>query len=127
MSGSFQSASFSGESIIPVYRGTARCFSLAELTRATANFKQENIVGQGGFGTVFQGKLDDGTHVAVKVLNRGEDQGGRGFVAEVEMLSRLHHRNLVKLVGICIEGMRCLVYELIPNGSVQSHLHGKHY
>ena len=100
---------------------------MAELSRATENFKPENIVGQGGFGTVYQGKLDDGTYVAVKVLTRGDQQGGREFVAEVEMLSRLHHRNLVKLVGICTEEMRCLVYELIPNGSVESHLHGENY
>ncbi|XP_068466241.1 receptor-like serine/threonine-protein kinase ALE2 [Phaseolus vulgaris] len=51
--------------------------------------------------------------------------GDREFIAEVEMLSRLHHRNLVKLIGICIEGRRrCLVYELVRNGSVESHLHG---
>lgn len=124
VSGSFQSASVSGEASIPVYTGTAKCFSIEELSRATENFKPGNIVGQGGFGTVFQGRLDDGTHVAVKVLTRGDQQGGREFVAEVEMLSRLHHRNLVKLVGICVEEMRCLVYELIPNGSVESHLHG---
>ncbi|KAG0587874.1 hypothetical protein KC19_2G198000 [Ceratodon purpureus] len=124
VSGSFQSASVSGESNMPLYTGTAKCFSMAELSRATENFKPENIVGQGGFGTVYQGKLDDGTYVAVKVLTRGDQQGGREFVAEVEMLSRLHHRNLVKLVGICTEEMRCLVYELIPNGSVESHLHG---
>lgn len=127
VSGSFQSASVSGEASIPVYTGTAKCFSIEELSRATESFKPGNIVGQGGFGTVFQGRLDDGTHVAVKVLTRGDQQGGREFVAEVEMLSRLHHRNLVKLVGICVEEMRCLVYELIPNGSVESHLHGERF
>jgi len=111
---------------MPGYTVTAKCFSLAELVRATENFKPENIVGQGGFGTVYQGKVDDRTPVAVKVLTRGDQQGGREFVAEVEMLSRLHHRNLVKLVGICTEDIRCLVYELIPNGSVESHLHRKH-
>lgn len=63
--------------------------------------------------------------MAVKVLTRDDQQGGREFIAEVEMLSRLHHRNLVKLIGICTEEHnRCLVYELIPNGSVESHLHG---
>ena len=55
-----------------------------------------------------------------------DQHGGREFLAEVEMLSRLHHRNLVKLIGICTEDhTRCLVYELVPNGSVESHLHGK--
>lgn len=110
---------------MPGRTGIAKCFTLAELVRATENFKAANIVGQGGFGTVYQGKLDDGLPVAVKVLTRGDQQGGREFVAEVEMLSRLHHRNLVKLVGICTEDIRCLVYELIANGSVESHLHGK--
>ncbi|XP_050367026.1 receptor-like serine/threonine-protein kinase ALE2 isoform X2 [Argentina anserina] len=81
-------------------------------------------VGEGGFGLVYSGDLEDGTKVAVKVLKRDDQQGGREFLAEVEMLSRLHHRNLVKLIGICVEEHRCLVYELIPNGSVESHLHG---
>ena len=64
--------------------------------------------------------------MAVKVVKRDDQQGGREFLAEVEMLSRLHHRNLVKLIGICTEERsRCLLYELIPNGSVESHLHGR--
>ncbi|QCE02256.1 serine/threonine-protein kinase PBS1 [Vigna unguiculata] len=63
--------------------------------------------------------------IAVKVLKRDDQRGGREFLAEVEMLSRLHHRNLVTLFGICIEKQtRCLVYELVPNGSLESHLHG---
>jgi serine/threonine protein kinase len=75
---------------------------------------------------VYSGTLEDGAEVAVKLLTRDNNQNGdREFIAEVEMLSRLHHRNLVKLIGICIEGRkRCLVYELVPNGSVESHLHG---
>ncbi|KAJ6348256.1 hypothetical protein OIU76_004678 [Salix suchowensis] len=93
--------------------------------RATNSFDASRILGEGGFGLVYSGLLDDGREVAVKVLKRYDQHGGREFLAEVEMLSRLHHRNLVKLVGICTEGhTRCLVYELIPNGSVESHLHG---
>jgi serine/threonine protein kinase len=106
------------------YTGTAKTFSLAELERATDNFRPDNVVGEGGFGRVYQGVLDSGIEVAVKVLTRDDHQGGREFIAEVEMLSRLHHRNLVKLIGICTEEIRCLIYELITNGSVESHLHG---
>lgn len=107
------------------YASTARSFAFVELDRATNRFRAENVIGEGGFGRVYSGILDDGTKVAVKVLTRDDQHGGKEFVAEVEMLSRLHHRNLVKLIGICTEEHnRCLVYELIPNGSVDSHLHG---
>ncbi|KAJ6319229.1 hypothetical protein OIU78_014787 [Salix suchowensis] len=82
---------------------------------------------EGGFGRVFSGSMEDGAEVAVKLLMRDNQNGDREFIAEVEMLSRLHHRNLVKLIGICIEGRaRCLVYELVRNGSVESHLHGSY-
>jgi serine/threonine protein kinase len=112
-------------SSMPTCMGTVKTFTFAELERATDNFRPENIVGEGGFGRVYQGVLDNGCDVAVKVLTRDDQEGGREFVAEVEMLSRLHHRNLVKLIGICMEEyVRCLVYELITNGSVESHLHG---
>lgn len=106
--------------------GSAKTFSASELERATGKFDVSRILGEGGFGRVYSGVLEDGTQVAVKVLKRDDQQGSREFLAEVEMLSRLHHRNLVKLIGICVEEhARCLVYELIPNGSVESHLHGK--
>ncbi|KAI5060994.1 hypothetical protein GOP47_0023499 [Adiantum capillus-veneris] len=117
------SSSMSLSSSMATYASTARTFTLAELEKATDNFRIENVVGEGGFGRVYCGILDDGTKIAVKVLTR--DQGGKEFISEVEMLSRLHHRNLVKLIGICTEEhTRCLVYDLIPNGSVESHLHG---
>jgi len=107
------------------YTGSAKTFTLNDIERATNSFDASRILGEGGFGLVYGGLLDDGREVAVKVLKRDDQHGGREFLAEVEMLSRLHHRNLVKLVGICTEGhTRCLVYELIPNGSVESHLHG---
>lgn len=119
--GSSMSGSFS--SSMATYPSSARTFTYAELHKATGKFRPENVIGEGGFGRVYSGLLDDGTKVAVKVLTR--DQGGKEFIAEVEMLSRLHHRNVVKLIGICTEEhTRCLVYELIPNGSVESHLHG---
>lgn len=107
--------------------GTARVFSIDDISRATDNFNTSRIVGEGGFGLVYGGVLDDGREVAVKVLKRDDQQGSREFLAEVEMLGRLHHRNLVKLIGICPEDhCRCLVYELVPNGSVESHLHGEY-
>jgi len=104
---------------------SVKTFSFAELEKATDKFSSKRILGEGGFGRVYLGSIEDGTEVAFKLLTRDNQNGDREFVAEVEMLSRLHHRNLVKLIGICIEGRtRCLVYELIRNGSVESHLHG---
>ncbi|CAO2178548.1 unnamed protein product [Urochloa humidicola] len=119
------SASPSFSSSLVAYKGSAKTFSLAEMERATQGFDESRIIGEGGFGRVYEGILEDGERVAIKVLKRDDQQGTREFLAEVEMLSRLHHRNLVKLIGICTEGhSRCLVYELVPNGSVESHLHG---
>ncbi|KAL1345098.1 receptor-like serine/threonine-protein kinase ALE2 isoform X2 [Arachis hypogaea] len=107
------------------YAGSAKIFTLNEIEKATNSFSSSRILGEGGFGLVYKGGLQDGRDVAVKILKRDDHHGGREFLAEVEMLSRLHHRNLVKLIGICIEKQsRCLVYELVPNGSVESHLHG---
>lgn len=119
------SASLSFHSSIAAYAGSAKTFSSSDIEKATDNFSETRILGEGGFGRVYSGVLEDGITVAVKVLKRADQQGSREFLAEVEMLSRLHHRNLVKLIGICTEERtRCLVYELIPNGSVESHLHG---
>ena len=118
-------ASMSFSSSLLACTGTAKIFSLNEIERVTDNFDSSRILGEGGFGLVYSGVLDDERKVAVKVLKRDDQQGGREFLAEVEMLSRLHHRNLVKLIGICTEEhCRCLIYELVPNGSVESHLHG---
>lgn len=104
---------------------SVKTFSLSDLEKATDMFSSKKILGEGGFGRVYHGIMVDGTEVAVKLLTRDIQNGDREFIAEVEMLSRLHHRNLVKLIGICIEGRtRCLVYELVHNGSVESHLHG---
>lgn len=121
------SASLSYGSSIAAYAGSAKSFSSSDIEKATDNFSETRILGEGGFGRVYSGMLEDGTRVAVKVLKRADQQGGREFLSEIEMLSRLHHRNLVKLIGICTEERtRCLIYELIPNGSVESHLHGIH-
>ncbi|EOY27134.1 Kinase superfamily protein isoform 4 [Theobroma cacao] len=107
------------------YTGLAKNFTLNDIERATNSFDASRVIGEGGFGIVYRGILDDGAPVAVKALKREDKRGGQEFLAEVEMLSRLHHRNLVKLIGICTEdNIRCLVYELVPNGSLESHLHG---
>ncbi|KAI3671638.1 hypothetical protein L1987_87378 [Smallanthus sonchifolius] len=119
------SETMSFSSSLAAYTGTAKIYSLSEIERATRNFDSRMILGEGGFGVVYNGVLEDERKVAVKVLKRDDRQGSREFLAEIEMLSRLHHRNLVKLFGICTEDhFRCLVYELVPNGSVESHLHG---
>ncbi|XP_050919053.1 uncharacterized protein LOC127136544 isoform X2 [Lathyrus oleraceus] len=123
--GAVTSASTSFRSSIAAYAGSAKTFSMNEIEKATDNFHPSRILGEGGFGLVYRCDLEDGSKVAVKVLKREDHHGDREFLSEVEMLSRLHHRNLVKLIGICTElSSRCLVYELIPNGSVESHLHG---
>lgn len=104
---------------------SVKTFTLSELEKATDKFSAKRVLGEGGFGRVYQGSMEDGAEVAVKLLTRDNQNRDREFIAEVEMLSRLHHRNLVKLIGICIEGRtRCLIYELVHNGSVESHLHG---
>lgn len=112
-------------SAMPVSVLSVKTFSLVELEIATEKFSPKKLLGEGGSGRVYHGVMKNGMEVAVKFLTRGNQNGDREFIAEIEMLSRLHHRNLVKLIGICIEKQtRCLVYELVPNGSVESHLHG---
>ncbi|KAJ4775617.1 Protein kinase superfamily protein [Rhynchospora pubera] len=125
MSISVPSSLDSAVSAMATYPPSVKTFSLEELSKATESFSSKRVLGEGGFGRVYQGTLESGTDVAVKLLTREDRSGDREFIAEVEMLSRLHHKNLVKLIGICIEGSkRCLVYELVRNGSVESHLHG---
>ncbi|KAB5561313.1 hypothetical protein DKX38_006270 [Salix brachista] len=105
---------------------TKSSFSYGELAAATAGFAQANLLGQGGFGYVHKGVLPNGKEVAVKSLKTGSGQGDREFQAEVEIISRVHHRHLVSLVGYCIEGdQRLLVYEFVPNSTLEFHLHVK--
>uniref|UniRef100_A0A5B6ZT85 Putative receptor-like serine/threonine-protein kinase ALE2 isoform X1 n=1 Tax=Davidia involucrata TaxID=16924 RepID=A0A5B6ZT85_DAVIN len=119
------SPSISLVSTLPTSILSVKTFALAELEKATEKFSSRRVLGEGGFGRVYHGIMEDGIEVAVKLLTRDKQNGDREFIAEIEMLSRLHHRNLVKLIGICIEEhTRCLVYEVVPNGSVESHLHG---
>ncbi|KAK4360550.1 hypothetical protein RND71_019502 [Anisodus tanguticus] len=101
-------------------------FTYEELAKATDGFSQANLLGQGGFGYVHKGVLTDGRIVAIKSLKAGSGQGEREFQAEVEIISRVHHRHLVSLVGYCIaNGQRMLVYEYVDNKTLEFHLHGK--
>ena len=101
-------------------------FSYEELAQATGGFSEANLLGQGGFGYVHRGVLSDGKEVAVKQLKAGSGQGEREFQAEVDTISRVHHRHLVALVGYCMDGARrLLVYEFVPNHTLEHHLHGK--
>lgn len=106
---------------------STRFIAYEELREATNNFESASVLGEGGFGKVFKGILSDGTSVAIKRLTNGGQQGDKEFLAEVEMLSRLHHRNLVKLVGYYSNresSQNLLCYELVPNGSLEAWLHG---
>ncbi|KAL2252336.1 proline-rich receptor-like protein kinase PERK8 [Sesamum indicum] len=107
--------------------GTSRSwFTYEELSGATNGFSANNLLGEGGFGCVYKGVLGDGRQVAVKQLKAGGGQGEREFRAEVEIISRIHHRHLVSLVGYCIsENQRLLVYDYVPNNTLHYHLHGK--
>ncbi|KAL6548523.1 hypothetical protein OROGR_008944 [Orobanche gracilis] len=105
---------------------STRLLTYEELKEATNNFDATSVLGEGGFGRVFKGVLGDGTAVAIKRLSSGGQQGDKEFVVEVEMLSRLHHRNLVKLVGYFSNrdsSQNLLCYELVPNGSLEAWLH----
>ncbi|KAJ6948714.1 L-type lectin-domain containing receptor kinase IX.1-like [Populus alba x Populus x berolinensis] len=106
-------------------RGTGpKKFSYQELARATSNFKDEEKLGEGGFGGVYKGFLKEiDSFVAVKRVSRGSKQGIKEYAAEVKIISRLRHRNLVQLIGWCHERKELLlVYEFMPHGSLDSHL-----
>ncbi|KAA8530080.1 hypothetical protein F0562_004789 [Nyssa sinensis] len=103
----------------------ARTFTYRELATATNNFREESFIGEGGFGPVHKGKIEStGEVVAVKGLDKTGFQGDKEFLVEILMLSLLHHPNLVNLIGYCAEGdKRLLVYEFMPLGSLEYHLH----
>lgn len=104
---------------------SARVFTLEELKLSTNDFREINAIGAGGYGTVYRGKLMDGQIIAIKRSKQGSMQGGLEFKTEIELLSRVHHKNLVGLVGFCFEkGERMLVYEFISNGTLSESLYG---
>ncbi|XP_028077409.1 probable LRR receptor-like serine/threonine-protein kinase At1g06840 isoform X3 [Camellia sinensis] len=101
-------------------------FTYREMALATNNFHASTQVGQGGYGNVYKGILADGTVVAIKRAQEGSLQGEKEFLTEIKLLSRLHHRNLVSLIGYCDEeGEQMLVYEFMPNGTLRDQLSGK--
>ncbi|KAL5566774.1 hypothetical protein UlMin_029938 [Ulmus minor] len=102
----------------------AQTFTFRELATATKNFRQECLLGEGGFGRVYKGTLQaSGQVVAVKQLDRNGLQGNKEFLAEISMLSLLHHPNLVNLIGYCADGeQRLLVYEFMSAGSLEDRL-----
>ncbi|KAL9346766.1 hypothetical protein Peur_061619 [Populus x canadensis] len=98
-------------------------FSLQTLIAATDNFNTANKLGQGGFGPVYKGKLSDGQEIAVKRLSRSSGQGFDEFMNEVVVISKLQHRNLVRILGCCVEGEeKMLLYEYMPNKSLDAFL-----
>ncbi|XP_061338776.1 probable serine/threonine-protein kinase PBL3 isoform X1 [Gastrolobium bilobum] len=110
-----------------------KSFTFNELKNATRNFRPDSLLGEGGFGYVYKGWIDEHTFtaskpgsgmvVAVKRLKPEGFQGHKEWLTEVNYLGQLHHRNLVKLIGYCSEGEnRLLVYEFMPKGSLENHL-----
>ncbi|VFQ80000.1 unnamed protein product [Cuscuta campestris] len=101
---------------------SARCFHLEELSSATKDFSDKNLIGEGKFGEVYKGLLRNGTLVAIK---RRPGVPSQEFIDEVRYLSSIQHRNLVTLLGYCQENkQQMLVYDYVPNGSVSLHLYG---
>ncbi|GAA0143455.1 hypothetical protein LIER_04136 [Lithospermum erythrorhizon] len=102
----------------------AKKFSYSELSRATSNFSEKDKLGEGGFGGVYRGLLKESNmFVAVKRVSKESKQGEKEYASEVKIISQLRHRNLVQLVGWCHEKRELLlVYEFMPNGSLDSHL-----
>ncbi|KAL0709971.1 hypothetical protein Bca4012_016949 [Brassica carinata] len=102
----------------------SRRFTYSEVIKMTNNFQR--VLGKGGFGMVYHGSVNGSKQVAVKVLSQSSTQGYKEFKAEVDLLLRVHHTNLVSLVGYCYEGDQlALVYEFLPNGDLKQHLSGK--
>ncbi|KAG2246292.1 hypothetical protein Bca52824_085920 [Brassica carinata] len=100
-------------------------FSLRQIKVATDNFDPANKIGDGGFGPVYKGEMNDGTIIAVKQLSAKSKQGNREFLNEIAMISALQHPHLVKLYGCCVEGDQLLlVYEYLENNSLARALFG---
>jgi serine/threonine protein kinase len=108
------------------YLGWGHWFTLRDLELATNRFAKDNVIGEGGYGVVYRGRLSNGTPVAVKKILNNLGQAEREFRVEVEAIGHVRHKNLVRLLGYCVEGtQRMLVYEYVNNGNLESWLHGE--
>ncbi|MBA0758934.1 hypothetical protein Gotri_021886, partial [Gossypium trilobum] len=97
-------------------------FNFEELATATNNFNHAKKLGQGGFGPVYKGTLHAEKEIAVKRLSKASGKGLEEFMNEVGVTSKLQHRNLVRLLGCCVEEENMLVYEYMPNKSLDAFL-----
>ncbi|XP_071738708.1 wall-associated receptor kinase-like 20 [Rutidosis leptorrhynchoides] len=105
---------------------SSRIFSSKEIKKATNNFSQTGLLGSGGFGEVYKGVMDDGTTVAVKCAKLGNTKSVDQVLNEVRILCQVNHKNLVNLLGGCVELTQpFLVYEYVPNGNLFEHLHDR--
>ncbi|XP_047320339.1 leucine-rich repeat receptor protein kinase HPCA1-like [Impatiens glandulifera] len=110
---------------IPQLKGT-KAFTFEEVKKYSNNFSEANDIGSGGYGKVYRGTLPSGEMIAIKRAMKGSIQGAIEFKSEIELLSRVHHKNVVSLVGYCLDqSEEMLVYEYIPNGSLRDSLSGQ--
>ncbi|KAF8038825.1 hypothetical protein BT93_B1388 [Corymbia citriodora subsp. variegata] len=98
-------------------------YKIEELAAATGNFGENNKLGRGGFGPVYKGRLPNGQEIAIKRLSRASGQGHQEFMNEMVVICKVQHRNLVRLLGCCVEGdEKMLIYEFMPNKSLDTFL-----
>ncbi|CAA0809974.1 Protein kinase protein with adenine nucleotide alpha hydrolases-like domain [Striga hermonthica] len=112
------------ECLVEKYSATCRLFSFQELVKATSNFFPGNMIGKGGSSRVYRGYLPDGKQLAVKILKTSED-AVKEFLLEIEIITALHHKNIISLFGFCYEDKNLLlVYDFLSRGSLEDNLHG---